>query len=255
MEKGSRVLYPDSTDFCTLETQCSYLKEKNSRMLYRYISEASSEFVSAVVQRGWRRFGNYFFYPICDGCNECKSLRIDTRGFRPSRSQKRAIKKNRDTRIVHQKPTVTSHHLLLYNKYHYWKSEKDGWKHNDMSHREYYENFAEGAHSFGREVLYIRDGRLIGVDLIDMVDDGISSVYFFYDPDYAHLSLGIYSLLHQIELCQNRGLRYVYLGYWVDGCKAFAYKSSFMPLEILDGFPKIEESPQWRDFQLYRDTL
>ncbi len=247
MKRNVTNLYPPSTDFCTLDYDCAYLPGKSVRMAYKYISRSNSDFNTAVIQRGWRRFGNYYFYPICNGCNECKSLRIDTESFKPSKSQRKAIKRNKNTHIVVQRPKVTTKHIDLYNKYHRWKAKKDNWRTKSISPEDYYENFAEGAHNFGKEVLYYVDDALVGVDLIDIVDDGISAVYFFYDPDYAHLSLGTYSLLKQIDFAKMLNKRWIYLGYWVDGCKAFKYKSNFKPLEILDGFPSIEENPNWEE--------
>ncbi len=242
------LLNPESTDFCMLDYDCAYLPKQKTRMYYRYIQDASTQFVSSVIQRGWRRFGNYFFYPICQGCNECKSLRIDTKSFEPSRSQKKAIKRNRDTKILIQSPTLSIEHIELYNKYHSWKAKKDNWQHHNINEKEYYENFVKGAHNFGYEVLYFRDKKLIGVDLIDIVEDGISSIYFFYDPDFAQLSLGTYSLIYQIQLARELKKRWIYLGYWVDGCKAFAYKTKFKPQELLDGFPNIQDIPEWKSF-------
>jgi len=233
------------TDFCTLDYPCAYLDGRATRMFYRYTSEADIEFCTDTIQRGWRRFGNYFFYPICAGCNECKSLRIDIERFKLSRSQKRVLKRNRDTKIVIREPSITNAHVNLYNRYHRWKAQRDGWKHKDINLSEYYENFAAGANGFGKEVLYFIDEKLVGVDLIDIVEDGISAIYFFYDPDYAKYSLGVFSLLYQIEIAKSLGLRYIYLGYWVDGCKAFEYKRKFSGLEILDGFPPMSKEPQW----------
>ncbi len=238
-------LNPPSTDFCMLDYECAYKPEKNVRMYYKYVDEATNEFSTAVIQRGWRRFGKYFFYPICDGCNECKSIRIDVENFKPSRSQRKAIKRNRDTHIIIQKPSNSREHIELYNKYHQWKAEKDGWRGNTITPKEYFENFADGAHEFGKEALYIHSNKLVGVDLFDIVEDGISAVYFYYDPDYARLSLGTFSLLYQIDLAKRLGLRYIYLGYWVEGTKAFAYKENFKPSEILDGFPPLTVQPHW----------
>ncbi len=101
---------------------------------------------------------------------------------------------------------------------------------------------------FSQKRLFIRDDKIIGVDLIDILDDGISSIYFYYDPDYSRLSLGTFSLLYQIELARVLKLSWIYLGYWVDGCKAFAYKPNFQPQEILHGFPAIDEEPNWELF-------
>jgi arginine-tRNA-protein transferase len=239
---------PESTDFCMLDYDCAYLPDRQVRMNYKYIPEATQSYNSALIQRGWRRFGCYYFHPICNGCNECKSLRIDVKNFKASKSQRRAIKRNLDTKVIIQAPSLTKDHISLYNKYHSFKSQKDNWSHRNISPREYKENFVEGAFDFGKEILYIRDNKLVGVDLIDILDDGISAIYFFYDPDYLKLSLGIYSLLYQIELAKILELDWIYLGYWVDGCKAFAYKPNFKPQEILDGFPSIKEIPDWKPF-------
>jgi len=248
MNDKINLLNPDSTDFCTLDYECSYLPDRKVRMNYKHINNASKTFSSAVIQRGWRRFGKYFFHPICHGCNECKSIRIDASNYKLSKSQKKAIKRNKNTQIIVQKPSITKDHVALYNKYHLWKAQKDSWSHRDISNDEYFENFVDGANDFGKEVLYIVDDKLVGVDLIDILDDGISSIYFFYDPEYAHLSLGIYSLIYQINLAKILELRWIYLGYWVDGCKAFAYKTNFKPQQLLDGFPHITQDANWQEW-------
>jgi arginine-tRNA-protein transferase len=219
-------------------------------MNYKYVPSANKLFASAVINRGWRRFGKYYFHPICNGCNECKSIRINVNEYIYTKSQKKSIRRNDDTQIVIQKPTLTKAHINLYNKYHQYKEDKDEWKFREISQREYRENFVDGASDFGKEVLYIKDEKLIGVDLIDILDDGISSIYFYYDPDYSRLSLGTYSLLYQINLAQTLDLDWIYLGYWVDGCKAFAYKPKFQPQELLDGFPPIDEVAKWDSVDL-----
>jgi len=249
----NRTIYteeePLSTDFCMLDYECAYLPNKDVRMYYKYIEETTQSYNTALIHRGWRRFGCYYFHPICNGCNECKSVRIDVNNFITTKSQRKSIKRNNDTEIILQKPSITQAHIDLYNKYHAFKHQKDGWSHRNISPREYRENFVEGAHDFGKEVLFLQDGKIIGIDLIDILDDGISSIYFYYDPDYPRLSLGTYSLLYQIELAKVLDLPWIYLGYWVDGCKAFAYKPKFQPQEILDGFPKIDKIADWKPFQ------
>ncbi len=244
-DRMQRLLSPPSTDFSMLDYECSYLPEKKVRMHYKYIFEPNQTFASEVIKRGWRRFGRYYFHPICNGCNECKSLRIDAAEFKASKSQKKSIKRNVDTRIVLQAPTLSKAHIELYNQYHIHKQDKDGWKYRPISQKEYYENFVDGASNFAREVLYYRDEKLVCVDLIDILDDGISSIYCYYNHDYGDLSLGVFSLLYQIELAKYLNLKWIYLGYWVDGCNAFAYKSKFTPQEILDGFPLLSQEPNW----------
>jgi len=239
---------PLSTDFCMLDYECAYIEGNSVRMHYKHIEKATQTYNTALITRGWRRFGCYYFHPICENCNECKSIRVDVNNFVLRKSQKKSIKRNKETKIIIQKPTLSQAHIDLYNKYHAFKHNKDDWSHRNISPREYRENFVEGAHEFGKEVLYIKDDVLIGVDLIDILDDGISSIYFYYDPEYPKLSLGTYSLLYQVELAKVLELPWIYLGYWVDGCKAFAYKPKFQPQEILDGFPKVNTVTKWKTF-------
>ncbi len=247
MIKTEQLLAPDSKDFCMLDYECSYIDGNSVRMNYKYVENASLKFNTAVIQRGWRRFGNYYFHPICNACSACKSLRIDVDKFKISRSQKKARNRNKDTKIILQKPSVTPMHLHLYNKYHNYKSKIDGWQDKNITAQNYIENFVEGAGGIGKEVLYIKDEKLIGVDLIDIVEDGISSIYFFYDPDFSRLSLGTYSLIYQIELAKILELKWIYLGYYVEGCKAFAYKPNFKPQQILHGYPDLDSEPNWVD--------
>ncbi len=245
--KQDSRLTPPSTEFSMLDYECSYLPGNIVRMHYKYVFQPNKTFLSAVIKRGWRRFGKFYFHPVCEGCYECKSLRIDANNFTPTKSQKKSQNRNKDTQIVIQKPSMTKDHIELYNRYHQHKQGSNGWRYKAISFREYYENFVDGAGDFGREVLYYRDDKLIGVDLIDIIDDGISSIYCYYDPEYSRYSLGTFSLLYQVELARQMHLRWIYLGYWVEGCKSFAYKTNYNPQEILDGFPLLENKPKWRE--------
>lgn len=235
-----------SIDSSVDDNACAYIPGKRMRMNYKRVDVVSKTFATSVAQRGWRRFGRNFFYPACADCIECKSIRIDVSNYKYSKSQRKTINRNDETKIRIQEPSITQEHINLYNKYHAYKAGKDGWNHQDISRQEYYDNFVDGAHDFGKELLYFIDGKLVGVDLIDILDDGVSSVYCYYDPDYPRYSLGTYSLLYEIKLAEMLGLECVYLGYWVDGCKAFEYKENFRPIEILEGYPRTFEKPEWK---------
>ena len=87
------------------------------------------------------------------------------------------------------------------------------------------------------------------MDLIDIVDDGISSIYCYYDPDYSHLSLGKFSLLKEIDLAKQMGLRWIYLGYYVKGCQSLEYKKDFLPQERLVEYVGLDKSPIWVNFK------
>jgi len=217
-------------------------------MEYIYIEECSSEYQNRLVKRGWRRFGELFLRPNCDGCNECKSIKIDVKNFHFSKSQRRVMRKNQDLKIVIQSPTHSDKHIDIYNKFHSYQAGRKDWKYRFISLEDYFDSFTNGAGEFGREVLYFnKDGKLIAIDLIDMVNDGISSIYFIYNPVYSRRSLGTYSLLMQIQMAQKLNLDWIYLGYYVKDCNNLNYKAKFPPLFTLQGDPGINQKAIWKE--------
>ncbi len=220
-------------EFSTLETNCVYQSGKRMKMRYKYIKDPPLFINSKLIQDGWRRFGNYFSKPICKDCTDCLSLRIDVKNFRFSKSQRRVFKKNKDTKIIIRRPSITKEHLELYEKYHIYMEEKKGWEYIPITPENYKDLYMEGASFYGKEVLYFIDGKLVGVDLIDFLEDGISAIYFFYDPDYAKYSLGKYSLLKEIEFAKKLDLDWIYLGYAVKNCNSLNYKFEYKPYQIL----------------------
>jgi arginine-tRNA-protein transferase len=235
----------DIIEFSTLQSPCVYLKGKKMKMAYKYIKDCSLPLSSKLVQRGWRRFGHYYSRPECDNCNACQSMRIDVNGFQLSKSAKRIIKKNSTTRIMVRKPSISQDHLNLYEKYHRYMQEKKGWEYYPVNAESYADLYAKGFSSYGYEILYIRDQKLVGVDLVDFLEDGLSAIYFYYDPDYAHLSLGRYSIYKQIEMAKVRELSWIYLGYYVKECESLNYKDSYKPNQILMNNPTLSEHALW----------
>ncbi len=214
-------------------------------MQYKYIENCSSSLNNELVQRGWRRFGRYYSRPQCDDCNKCKSLRIDVKNYIFSKNAKKTFKKNRDTLFTVQKPTISDEHITLYEKYHKYMASKKGWENYKISPNSYHELYMAGAGKFGKEILYYIDDKLAGVDLLDFLDDGISSIYFYYDPDYRNFSLGRYSIYMQIQLAKNFNLRWIYLGYYVKECPSLNYKDRYKPYEIMKNSVNLEESVNW----------
>ncbi|EOG7056307.1 arginyltransferase [Campylobacter fetus] len=232
-------------DFCTLDTLCPYLEDRNSRTMYRYVSQCSFDYNSNLVKHGYRRFGSYFSKPICDGCDECKSIRIDAFNFKFTKSHRRIINKNSNTKIVVSKPYISQRHIDLYEKYHKFMHEKRGWEYYNLDFRRYYSVYVEGAGDFGYEIDYFVNDELVCVDLVDIVDDGVSSIYCYWDIDFAHLSLGKFSLLNQITIALKNDLRWIYLGFYVKDCASLAYKGEYKPYETLKTYCDIDEKPIW----------
>lgn len=231
--------------FCTLASKCAYLPDRRQKMDYIFIQDCTFEYNSNLVKHGYRRFGEFFSKPICDNCKECKSVRIDAFGFKFSKSLRRVMSKNQDTKILISTPILDQEHLDLYHKYHLFMREKKGWEFHELNYKKYHELYVAGACDFGFEIGYYYDNRLICVDLIDFVDDGISSIYCYYDPDFSHLSLGKFSLLNQILIAKEMKKRWIYLGFYVKNCPSLSYKGEYKPYQILQDYVDLQEESIW----------
>jgi len=230
---------------CAIDDTCSYLKDRQQTTHYKVIDSCTQEQCSALIERGWRRFGTMFFRPICAECTECESIKIDVDNYRFSKSDRRVIKKASHFKTVIQSPTLTAQHLDLFTRYHEHMEGKRGWDHQNVTPQNYYMSFVQGHGDFGYEILYFDGSKLIGVDLIDILDDGISSIYFYYDPDYQAFSLGRYSIYYQITYARQLGLSWIYLGYYVQACQSLSYKSRYKPYLTLEGRPEESETYIW----------
>ncbi len=228
-----------------LEDKCSYLEGKHQTTHYKAIEECSVSFCQELIERGYRRFGKIFFRPECSACSECQSIKIDVQNFRFSASARRVLRKASSIKSYIRKPTLSKEHLELFDKYHLFMQEKKGWESTPKSPQIYYSSFVDAHYDFGYEVLYYLDEKLIGVDLIDILEDGISSIYFYYDPDYSSYSLGRLSLYNQILFAQRWHKRWIYLGYYVQDCPSLSYKSSYTPYLTLNGRPNLDEEAIW----------
>lgn len=176
---------------------------------------------------GFRRAGRMFYRPACGECQECVSLRVDVNLFSPTGDQRRALRKNRDVELEIGMPRFADEKFALYAKF-----VRERYPCDDLSLPGYHRYFLE---HFGntREFRYRVGGTLVGLGIVDLVADAVSSVYFFFDPAQSTRSLGTYSVLREIDFCRQSGRRYVYLGFRVAGCRAMRYKSLFRPHELL----------------------
>lgn len=224
---------------------CSYLKAKEQTMHYKIIDNCDARYSQNLIERGFRRFGKMYFRPICKDCNDCQSLKIDVENFVLSKSHRRVLKKAQHFKSYLQTPTLTQAHLDLFEKYHLYMHEKKGWQYQKTSAEHYYNSFVSGHEDYGYEVLYYDKEKLVGVDLIDILEDGVSSIYFYYDPDYLEYSLGKLSLLLQTQYAKKAKKKWIYLGYYVEDCPSLSYKSSYKPYVTLQGRPLEFEEFIW----------
>jgi arginyl-tRNA--protein-N-Asp/Glu arginylyltransferase len=229
--------------FVAPPSQCGYLPAQNWSLEYEMVVNLSAAEYAQRLERGWRRFGGMMFKPRCPACKACQSLRVEVAKFRPNRSQKRAWKANEaDLQLRIVPPAVSRGRLLLYDRFHDFQTANKDWpEHPAKDPDSYRESFVHNP-DFTEEWDYYLEDRLVGVGYVDRLPDSLSAIYFFYDPDVRDRSLGTFNVLTLLAECARRKLPYLYLGYYVDGCRSLEYKANYRPNQVLhaDGV--------WRDF-------
>lgn len=244
MFRNSHVL-----EFKEEDKPCSYFDDRLCDISYRYMENCSIEEQHMMLERGWRRFGNMHFVPECKDCNACTTMRIDVEKFHFSKSEKRVFNKNKNTKVYIQKPTVTLEHIDLFNKYHRHMNKKKQWNENIIDVQEYHNSYVNGAHDYGKELLYFIDDKLVAVALCDILPQAISAVYCFYDHDYEELSLGKFSILAQISIARQNKIPHLYLGYWIKDHFSMGYKERYKPFEVLQNRPTLDEETIWKEYK------
>jgi arginyl-tRNA--protein-N-Asp/Glu arginylyltransferase len=221
---------------------CIYLPDRLSRIENELVANLTPEAYEQRMNAGWRKFGICLFRPVCDGCAECRPLRVLVDRFQPDRSQRRALKRNADLEIRCTQPTVDAARLRLWERYHTAQTLQKGWPVLQTTAEEYAFNFVLNPLPTVEITLY-EGGVLRAVVLTDVVPGGVSGIYHYHDPECRERSLGTFALLQVIALAKQLGKPYAYFGYYVAGCGSMAYKSRFRPCEILgpDG--------AWREMQ------
>jgi arginine-tRNA-protein transferase len=207
---------------------CPYLPGRAARQVLVRPPEFAPGLYHAFLDLNYRRLGDLVYRPACEGCRECRSLRVLVGEFRPSRGQRRCRARNPDVSVEIAEPAPTDEKHALYRRY--LEGRHDG----QMSgRREEFEAFLYAAPPLTREFVYRADGRIIGVGLADVEPQALSAVYFYFDPDQAARSPGVLNVLFLIDECRRRGVPFLYLGYYVAGSPAMAYKADYRPNEVL----------------------
>lgn len=224
---------------------CPYLAAQRSELEYRLFAELQPAEVEWFLERGWRRFGPHLFRPVCKRCRACVPIRVDVARFQPTKSQRRCLRRNAEVRYELAPPALTQEHLKLYNLWHEDMTERRDWPLQQLDASHYAEGFLAGRFPSLQEIRYWEGDRLVGVGLVDLLPQSLSSAYFFHDPQWRPLGPGTYSILCELELARSLGLRYLYLGYWIADCQSMAYKNRFQPAETLTDFVGLDEIPVW----------
>ncbi|GLQ10002.1 putative arginyl-tRNA--protein transferase [Devosia yakushimensis] len=229
---------PETTQlFLTAAMPCPYLPGKQERKLFTHLTgRRASSLHHLLSENGFRRSQNLIYRPACEGCNACQSVRIVAGAFEASSRFRRVLRNNADLSVDVRPTTATSEQYDLFKRY--LESRHAGGGMNQMSFVDY-EYMVEDTPVQSVLVEYrLRDHPahpLVAVALTDVMPDGLSMVYSFYDPDLAHRSLGTFLILDHIAQVRSAGLSYVYLGYWVKDSPKMAYKAQYRPLEVQRG--------------------
>lgn len=217
--------------FFTQPHDCSYLPDREATTAFvdptLYVDKG---LYSQLTHLGFRRSGRYFYAPRCRGCQACVSARIPVALFQPNRTQRRCLRRNTDISVTPIHAIDVEEHYPLYERYiHARHSDGDMYP---PSRSQFLDFLGEGMEQT-RYVEFRNGKQLLGCSVVDLLDDGISAIYTYFEPGLGRRSLGIFAILSLIDLADRLGLAYVYLGFWVSGCDKMEYKTAFRPLELL----------------------
>ena len=218
--------------FKSLPFECSYISsKKEQRLIVKLDREDKNQLhFNELMKRGFRRNLNHMYFPICSNCNSCMSSRIKIKEFKRSKSQRRNVNSNANLKFIENTKVNKKKRYELFQNYSYSR-------HSDSQMRlmtfDEFNNFLYESPVKNRVFDLIDDeNNILGVMLLDCLDNGLSAVYSFYNPSFLNKGLGTLMILKAIEITRELNLDYLYLGYWISESKKMSYKAAFNNLEI-----------------------
>lgn len=218
--------------YLTIPSPCPYLPDRMERKIFTQLDPLDGPHLNNyLTHAGFRRSQNVIYRPACETCRECRSLRVDVAGYKPSASLRRTLKRNADLTIETKFAVATDEQFDLLQRY--LNDRHAGGGMTSMDFERYGMMVEECASETEITEYRTEDGTLIAAMLVDHLNDGMSLVYSFFDPTQSYRSLGNFMILNHIQRCQAMEQSYLYLGYWVPDSPKMSYKARFKPAEVL----------------------
>ncbi len=209
------------------ESACPYIDGKRWRFSYFFALDVAAEELDIILSRGWRKFGMYYFRPVCIGCRECIPIRVKTDELSPSKSQRRAIRDCMDIRVEFKDMEYRDEIFEIYKDHSLNRFNKES------SEEDFRSSFYTKSCPALQSEYYIGD-ELAGVGFLDLSSNALSSIYFIYKNEFTKYRLGTFSALKEADYALSLGLKFYYLGYYIENNQSMAYKNSFHINEKMD---------------------
>lgn len=216
--------------FVDLKTECPYGLPHIACFYQAMFGPLTDRAMELFLAAGYRRNGNCLYGMRCRECSACIPIRLRPRNFEPSRNQRRVVKKNSDIEADFSRVTMDPEHLELCGRFLQARYPQE---HNTAEG--YYGGFFCNSIVDSARINFRIGGKLIGGSVIDMGENWMNAVYFYFDPDEAARSLGTFNILTLVEMCREFEIEYLYLGYYIKNVRAMSYKQKFVPHELFLG--------------------
>jgi arginyl-tRNA--protein-N-Asp/Glu arginylyltransferase len=212
---------------------CGYVTDQKAITKFFHPSnKIDNDIYSELSMNGFRRSGQHAYIPDCPSCTKCIPARLKVTEFKPRKSHLRTIKRNSDLIMTKESSTFSNEHFQLYQSY--VSSRHADSPMLNLSRKEFIGFLtAPWSETFFLEFRY--EKKLLAVAAIDILRNGISSVYTFFCPSSSQRGLGNFAILKQIEMAAELNLEWLYLGYWLRDCKKMSYKTNFQPIQLMTG--------------------